>query len=156
DKARELFLEVVQRWPKGSLADESLHAACQAAVNANNLPDAEALLARFDREYPGNKLRLRQEILKGRVLTARNDLPGAGRQFQTVIDGTEIESTGAQARYYFADVLQKQRRHAELIEVTAPVAALWEKSSGPVELAGVFVLRGMSQLDLARAAAAKE
>jgi hypothetical protein len=35
DKARALFLEVVERWPKGALADESLHAACQAALNAN-------------------------------------------------------------------------------------------------------------------------
>jgi cellulose synthase operon protein C len=156
DKARALYLEVVQRWPTGALADESLHAACQAAVNAGNIPEAESLLTRFDREYPGNKLRLRQEILKGRVLAARNDLPGAAKQLQTVIATTEVESTGAQARYYLADVLLKRREYAELLEVTGPLAALWEKAPGPVELAGVFVLRGMSFLELARAAAAQE
>jgi TolA-binding protein len=156
DKARELFLDVVHRWPKGTLADESLHAATQAALNAGNLAEAEKLLARFDLEFPDNRLRLRQEILRGRALAARNELAQASQHFQTVIDTSEIESTRQQARYYLADVLQKQREHAQVLRATEPLAALWDNGTGPSDLAGVFALRGVSQLELARAAAAKE
>jgi TolA-binding protein len=156
DKARELFLDVVHRWPKGALADESLHAATQAALNAGNLAEAEKLLARFDQEFPNNRLRLRQEILRGRALAARNDLADASRHFQTVIDTSEIESTRQQARYYLADVLQKQRDHAQVLRVTEPLAALWDNGTGPSELAGVFAVRGVSHLELARSAATRE
>ncbi|MSR59843.1 MAG: tetratricopeptide repeat protein [Planctomycetaceae bacterium] len=156
DEARALFLKVVNRWPKGSLADESLHAACLAAVNAQNLPEADKLLTRFDGEYPNTKLRLRQEILKGRVLAAKNDLPGAEKTLRRVVDATEFEGTRMQARYYLTDVLERRQQHAAALEVSAPLAALWDAGSGPAELAGVFVLRGASQLALARAAAAQE
>jgi cellulose synthase operon protein C len=156
DRARELFLEVVSRWPKGTLADESLHAACVAAIGAGKLPEAEALVARFDREFPGNRLRSRQEIVKGRLLVAKNDLAGATRQFEAVIEGSEVESTRWQARYYLGDVMQRGGRHLDVLEVTAPLAALWDQRSGPPEFTGVFVLRGASSLALARAAAATE
>lgn len=153
DQARELYLNLVGRWPQGALADESLHAACLAAVNAQNLPEAEKLLTRFDRDYPNNKLRLRQEILKGRLLAAKNDLSGAEKTLRGVIGATEFEGTRMQARYYLTDVLERRQQHAQALEVSAPLAAAWDGGSGFPELAGVFVLRAASQLALARAAA---
>ncbi|MFN0054888.1 MAG: tetratricopeptide repeat protein [Planctomycetales bacterium] len=153
DQAGELFLQGVGRWPKGSMADESLHGACQALVNGGRTEQATALLSRFEREFPGNKLRFRQEILKGRVLTANNDLPGAARVLQGVIDGSEVESTRLQARYYLAEVMQKRQDHVAALEVSAPLAAQWDQGAGAPEFAGVFVLRGASSLALARAAA---
>lgn len=156
EKARGLFLEAVDRWPRGAMADESLQAACQAAINGDDLPAADALLARFDRDFPGSRLRLRQEVLKGRLLAARQDWAAAAKHFQSVIETTEIPATGWQARYYFADMLQKRRQHAEALEVSGPLAALWDKGSGPPEFAGVFVLRAVSQLEQARAAATTE
>lgn len=156
DRAQELFVEVGSRFPKGELADESLHRACAAAVAGEKLPEAETLLARFDRDFPGNKLRFRQEILKGRVLAARSDLAGAEQKLRGVIAASEIESTTQQARYYLADVLQKARRPAESLEVSEPLAALWNGPTPPADLAGIFVLRGASQLALARDVLARE
>jgi TolA-binding protein len=155
DQARALFVEVADRWPKGNLADESLHAACLAAVDSGKLPEADALLARFDRDYPGNRLRLRQEVLKGRVLAARNDFASAAKIYQSVVAATEIESTRQQARYYLGHALQKLQQHAQVLEVTEPLAAQIPADKGLADYAGVYVLRGLSQLALAKAATAK-
>ena len=158
DKARELYLEVVTRWPSGPLAEESLHAACQAAINGNRIPEAVTLLERFDQTYQGpeNRLRLRQDVLKARVLAAKNDLPGATKLLRAVIDTTTFDSTRQLARYWLTDVQQRGGRHAEVLETSGPLVALWKEGEGPAEFAGVFVLRGASNLALARAAAAGE
>src|SRR5262249_21274263 len=108
EKARGLFLQGLERWPAGSLAHESPHAGCPAAMHATDLPPGAALLAGFERDLPGNRLRLRQDILKGRWLAAKNDLAASARAFRNVMEATEIESTSLQARYYLADVLNKQ------------------------------------------------
>jgi len=155
DQARALFVEVVDRWPKGSLADESLHAACLTAVDGGKLPEADALLARFDRDFPGNRLRFRQEVLKGRVLAARNDFSGAAKQFQSIVTASEIETTRQQARYYLGHALQKLSQHAQVLEVTEPLAVQIPSDKALADYAGVYVLRSLSQLALAKAALAK-
>jgi TolA-binding protein len=155
DQARDLFVEVATRWPKGSLADESLHAACLAAIDAGKLPEAESLFVRFDREFPGNRLRLRQEILKGRVLAARKDFAGAAKLFQSVVATTEIESTRQNARYHLGFALQQLGQHAQVIEVTEPLVPQVTSDKALADYAAVFVLRAASQLELAKAAAAK-
>jgi cellulose synthase operon protein C len=153
EKARELFLEVVARWPQGALADESLHAACVAALNSGHLADAEKLAGRFDKEYPGNRLRFRQEVVKARLLAARKDFDGAVRLLQSVVDGSDIDSTKWQARYYLGDVYQRRNEHPQVLESTAPLARQLDESGGPLEYASVYVLRGLSQVALARGAA---
>ncbi len=155
DQARELFVEVATRWPKGSLADESLHAACLAAIDGGKLPEAESLFVRFDREFPGNRLRLRQEILKGRVLAAKRDFAGAAKLFQTVVATTEIESTRQNARYHLGFALQQLGQHAQVLAATEPLAAQIAADKALADYAGVFVLRAASQLELAKAAAAR-
>ncbi len=155
DQARTLFLEVIDRWPKGSLADESLHAACLAAVDSGKLPEADTLLARFDRDFPLNRLRMRQEILKGRVAAARNEFSDAAKHYQTVVATSEIESTKQQARYYLGHALQKLSNHAQVLDVTEPLASQIRADKTLSDYAPVYVLRGVSQLALAKAAAAK-
>jgi TolA-binding protein len=155
DQARELFIEVATRWPKGNLADESLHAACLAAIDAGKLPEAETLFARFDREFPGNRLRLRQEILKGRVLAAKKDFAGAARIFQSVVNTTEFESTRQNARYHLGFALQQLSQHAQVLEATEPLAAQVASDKALADYAPVFVLRAASQLELAKSAAVK-
>jgi TolA-binding protein len=153
DQSRRLFVEVADRWPKGSLADESLHSACLAAVETGKLPEAEALLARFERDYPGNRLRLRQEVLKGRLLAAKSDFSGAVKIYQAVIAATEIEGTRQQARFYLGYALQNLKQHAQVLEETEPLAARVAIDKALADYAGVYVLRGVSQLELAKAAA---
>src|SRR5262249_33619749 len=66
---------------------------------------------------------------------------------------TEIESTRQQARFYLGYVLQSLKQHAQVVEVTEPLAAQISKDKSLADYAGVFVLRGVSQLVLAKAAA---
>ncbi len=155
DQARDLFVEVADRWPRGNLADESVHAACLAAVDSGKLAEADVLLSRFDRDFPGNRLRMRQEVLKGRVLAARKDFAGAVKVYQAVIAGTEFESTRQQARYHLGHALQNLDQHAQVLEVTEPLAARIPADKTLVDFSGIYVLRGLSQLALAKAAAGK-
>jgi TolA-binding protein len=156
DRARELYVDLINHWPKGSLAHESLHAATLAAVDSGKVPEAEALLARFDKEYANSPLRLRQEILKGRLLMIRPkpDFAGATKLLQNVITGSEKEGTKLQARYYLGFALQNLSQHAQVLEVTEPLASQIAADKSLSEYAGVFVFRAESQRALARAAAA--
>ncbi|MBI5758137.1 MAG: tetratricopeptide repeat protein, partial [Planctomycetales bacterium] len=153
DAARSLFLDVVTRWPQGSLADESLHAASLAALNGGKVPDAEGLAARFDKEFAGSKLRLRNEVLKGRIQLAKNDAASAAKHFEKVVAESEIESTKQQARYYLAGAAQRLGQHARVIEVSEPLVAEVAKNPNGGEFASIHVLRGASALSLGKAAA---
>lgn len=153
DSARTLFLSVVTRWPKGSLADESLHSAGLAALNGGKVPEAEGLAARFDKEFAGSKLRLRNEVLRGRIQLAKNDAAAAARHFEKVVTESEIESTKQQARYYLAGAAQRLGQHARVIEVSEPLVAEVAKSPTGGEFASIHMLRGASALSLGKAAA---
>ena len=54
------------------------------AVVGTERSETEKLLARFDRDFPNNRLRLRQELLRGRYLLAKGDIAGAAQRFQAV------------------------------------------------------------------------
>lgn len=151
--ARTLFLDIVTRWPKGSLADESLHAAGQAAINGGQVADAEALATRFDKEYAGSKLRLRNEVLKGRIQLAKNDAAAAAKHFEKVLAESEIESTKLQARYYLAGAAQRLGQHARVIEVSELLVAEVAKNPNGGDFASIHVLRAASDLTLGKAAA---
>ena len=89
------------------------------------------------------------------MLAARKDFAGAARLFQNVVTTTEIESTRQNARYHLGFALQQLGQHAQVIEVTEPLAAQVAVDKGLVDYAGIFVLRAASQLELAKAAAAR-
>ncbi len=151
DRARELYVEAADRYPKGPLADSSLHAACVAALNGGKFPEAETLLARFDKQFPGNKLRIRQDVLKGRLLLAKNDDAGAVKQLTAALAASDVVSTKSQARYYLAAAEQKLGHHDRVLEVSAPLIADMEQDKGlAAEFSGVYVVRGASLLALGK------
>lgn len=152
EKARTHFVEIADRWPKGPLADESVHAATAAALNAGNLEEAATLVARFDKDFPGNKLRYRQEVLKGRLQLAKNDAAAAVKVFQAVADDSDLASTKAQAQFYLAAALQKQGQHAQALTTSESLVAAIEKDKSLAEFSGVLVIRAASSLALGKAA----
>ena len=70
DKAKQLFLEGVEKFPKGDLADDGLHFAGEAAMLAGAIDEAKKIVARFEKEHPQSPLRLHEQILRARVLNA--------------------------------------------------------------------------------------
>ncbi|MBS0262004.1 MAG: tetratricopeptide repeat protein [Planctomycetes bacterium] len=156
DHARELYVSLVNRWPKGALAQESLHAATVAAVDLGKISEADALLAKFDKDYASSPLRLRHDILRARLQMARTpkDYAGAVKILQGVIAATEKEGTRQQARYYLSVALQNLGQHSQVLEVSEPLSRQVASDHAMADYAGVFVIRAESQRALARTAAA--
>ncbi len=159
DKARERYMQLVDNYPKSPVADEALHSACQAGLLGGRFAETEALLSRFDQQFPNNRLRLWQEILKGRLLlaTAADGTAGDGKRaaavqvFEAVTSASTLLPVKLHAQYYMAIALQSQRNFTKLLEVTTGVAEAVVKDREMRELTGVFVLRAAARLTIGKA-----
>ena len=115
--ARGLFLKLVDGWPKGELADDALHYAAEAALMEDQLEETDKLLARFSREHPQSSLRMRHQLLAGRVLDAKGgeaNYKQAVSIFQKVLDESKIAHTRLRARFNLARTWQLYVRTRKL------------------------------------------
>lgn len=135
-EARRFFDQVLARFPKGDLADDSLHALIEMAIEAGDLTDADQQLLRFQRDYPHSGLRWYIEMLNGRLelakagLKVRDKRPveetnalyaSAGTRFENVMKESSIAKTRGQARYYLALARQLQGNQDQALELIAPL-----------------------------------
>jgi TolA-binding protein len=149
-RASELFLDLVKRWPKGELADDSLHLAALATFDAGQKAETEALLNRFAAEYPQSGLRWHEEILRGRLDLLNGAIPQATQHFERVLRDSESESTKSWARLYLGHALHQQGKQAEALAATEPLAALVEKTPQDATFSAVYLLRATCFLALGR------
>jgi TolA-binding protein len=146
--ARKLFLDVVKRWPDAERGDDSLHFAIEADLLSGRLDDAEALVERFDRDYPQSSLQLSQELLRGRLLVARGgekNQRAAALHFQKVLDDSKIAGTRSWARFHLARARQDLGDHKAVLEVVEPLVEEIRKNAAS-KLADALVLHGVSLL----------
>ncbi len=158
DSAREKFLEVVSKWPKGDLADDSLHFAGEAALLTGKLEDAQKLVDQFQRDYAASPLRFYQDVLRarmaearGRELDAKGDVKAAQRNYQAAVTGLEsvireskIPRTIILAQFHLARTLQRQGEHARVVATLAPVIEDVVKQGAGSEFVDALVLQGRS------------
>lgn len=133
EKAIELFRSVGEKWPNGELADDSLHSACEVALQAGDLKQAAELHQEFLKRYPKSGLLQVQELLAGRLYIAQADAAGpqteAGQQalkqssalLQHVIESSTLDSTRNFARYQLARVAERQGRDADVLTELKPI-----------------------------------
>jgi len=148
EQARELFLDVVKRQPKGELADDGLHFAAESALLSGDLDGAESLLDRFSRDYPSSAFRLHSRLLRGRLLDARGgeaSYAAAIEHFETVIKSSSIDRTQNLARFQLARTLQRLDKHDRAIATLKPVLEKIDRDPDtPAEWLGALVLAGSS------------
>jgi len=145
DAARERFLEVAQRWPKGELADD-------------------ALLERFGREHPGSALRLHQEVLRARVLDAEGralessgDAEGAKQKYKAavaafagVVKESKLPRTVSLARFHMGRTQQRMAEHEQVVETLGPLVEEVVKEGESSEFIDALVMQGRSLQALKR------
>ncbi len=173
-EARQLFDTVLGKWAKGEFGDDSLHALAELAIEAGDLTGAEQLLGRFVKDYPMSGLKLHADLLSGRVELARAAVSlreqkpadevaaryeAAAKRFDAVLRESTVAKTKSQARYYLAFARQLQGRHAEALELIAPLAEQVLAEGAKSELGDALVLQADSfqvekKLDEAEGAAA--
>lgn len=162
-EARAFFDQVLTRFPKGDLADDSLHALIEMSIEAGDLAVANQLLARFQQDFPKSGLRWHVEMLNGRLELAsagqklRDKSPveeinaiydSAARRFENVMKESSLAKTRGQARYYLALSRQLQGDHATALEVIAPLVEQATADGGKPEFADALVLQADSFLQL--------
>jgi TolA-binding protein len=158
--AQALFLESLDRWPQGKFAEDNLHFASEAALldarqideaqgRSNKLAEAAKLLDRYGREFPGGRLRMHHELLRGRMLETQG---GADNQqaavaiYRKVIAESKIPRTQLLARFYLAGTLHELGQDAEAVQVVEPVLAEAERVGAGSEFVSSLVLAGDSYL----------
>lgn len=137
-EASKLFLELVSRWPEDSLADDALHAAGLSMFKTGNLQETQLLTDRFSKEYPTSGLRLRQELLEGRLdlalarastgEAAKKSFQSAAQKFRNVLEKSSIEATQSRARYFLAFASYELGNYQEaLTEITPLINSIDEE-----------------------------
>ena len=136
NEARPLFEQVITRFPKGELADDSAYALIEMSIETGDLAFAEQRLTRFSADFPQSGLRLHIEMLSGRLELAlagqklREKRPAteldalyeaAARRFERVMKESSIAKTKGQARYYLALARQLQGKYAQALELIGPL-----------------------------------
>ena len=134
--AQELFLKVLNQFPQGDLADDSLHALVEMSIESGDLDQATKLIARFRTDYPQSGLRLHFEMLDGRLDLARASVKrreerpvdeakplydAAAKKFDTVMTQSSNPRTKKLARYYLALTRQFQNELEKALELLAPL-----------------------------------
>lgn len=160
-EARKLFEQVRAKFPKGDLADDSLHALIEMSIDAGELADAESLVAEFKKDYPNSGLRLHIEMLTGRLELAKasnrrrdkqpvaeiNQLyETAGKRFEAVMSESSLPRTKAQARYYLALTRQFQDKPDQVLDLIAPLVDAAITDGAKSEFADAIVLQADAYL----------
>ena len=135
-ESRQLFEQVIATYPKGDLADDSLHALIEMSIEAGELATGEQLLARFQKEFPLSGLRLHVEMLSGRLDLARagqklkekkptadvnSFYEAASRRFEKVMKESSLPKTKGHSRYYLALTRQLQGNQEQALELISPL-----------------------------------
>lgn len=172
-KARELFLKVVQRWPDGERADDSLHLATEAALRSGDLEDAEKLNQQFEQKYAASGLRLLQQLAAGRIQlaladaalavnpqspAARQRLDRAAAEFSRIIAASDVPRTKSQARVQLARTYQRLGDPQRMVDSLDPLVEEIKAGQSEAEFVDALLLQaeGFTSLerhaDAARAA----
>ncbi len=160
ETAKDLFLDLEKRWPKGQYAADALHLAAEAALRlardttdeqqrATRLADATTIADRFSKLHPNSPLRVQHELLYGRLLDLKGqpkDLEAASERFQTVLNGAATEETKNLARFHLARVLQKLKRHKEVLEFSKPLLDEVRKTGASSEFISTLIIAAQSYL----------
>ena len=144
-KARELYLDLVKRFPKSALADASLLTAANLALTDKKPDEATALLARLEAEYPQSPLKDRAAVLRGRLALEKNDLVAAIMLLEPTIATPDL-LTQAEARYVLSVAYQRSNEFARAVTVTDPIVG--ELATGKLgsELTEIWHVRAVSGL----------
>ncbi|MBL8851991.1 MAG: tetratricopeptide repeat protein, partial [Planctomycetaceae bacterium] len=148
-EARRLFGIVVERWPDGERADDSLNRATEAALRGGDLSDGAQLNDQFEQKYSSSSLRWRQQVLAGRIQLAQGDAlresnrddPAAADAYRAVVERlsrvvqeSEVAATQLAARVHLAEAFDRLADSARVIETLGPVADAVRAGQGTTEL----------------------
>lgn len=162
--AQQRFEQLLTDWPMGKLREEALNSAQASALNAGQIPEAEAIATRYQAEFPEGRLRQRQAILRGRAQTvkgARAEREGRPDEaktlfqqavaiFQGVVQSSEIDSTRQQARYYWGEALLKLADYQASLQATAPLLEQVTREPGGGDFVDLYLQRAAAHIELAR------
>ena len=164
DEAQKLFLQLVEKWPKSELADNSHYAAADSALRGKQVADAIRLAEQFPTQFGNSPLRPQNDLLLGRALVSRGDeTPAADlvkaqadfqkavQLFQNVIATSPAPRTTWQARIQLARAEKRLNHPDKVIEALTPLAnAIAKGEAGSGDYADALPMLGEALLDVGK------
>jgi TolA-binding protein len=171
DSAKKLFLEGVEKWPKGDLSDDGLHFAGEAALLAGSIGEAKQIVERFEKTHPDSPLTLHEQILKARVLNAeaaalmkeanRPDRPlnqakaeqarrDSVATLEKVVAQSHLPRTKVLARFYLGRTFAEAGNFARAVEVLSPLTKQADEPKASSESIDALALSGHAQLAIGK------
>ncbi|HWL09066.1 MAG TPA: tetratricopeptide repeat protein, partial [Planctomicrobium sp.] len=132
DQAIKLFEQVAVKHPESEFADDALHAAGEAALQAKQYDKANALHQQFVERFSESPLRPVEEILAARVLMAqvanipsvelsRKQYDQAADLLRTLIEQNTDERIKSIARFHLARAYEGQGDFQKVVETLTPI-----------------------------------
>lgn len=158
--ARDKFLKVVSDWPKSEFVEDSLQLAGEAALfharEASNeeerqkrLDEAEKIIDSFPIKFPDSALVLHHEMLKGRLRYVQGGddrFSESADLLRSVVEKSRVPATQLLARFHLGRTLQRLDKHAEVVEVMAPVLEEVKKTGAGSEFLSGLVVASLSHI----------
>ncbi len=158
--AKDRFLKVVSDWPKSEFVEDSLQLAGEAALyharqateeedRLKRLAEAERIIDSFPVKFPDSPLLLHHEMLKGRLRYVQGGVDRfteSAQLLRKVVEKSRVPETQLLARFHLGRTLQKLDKHAEVVEVMAPVLDEVKKTGAGSEFLGGLVVASLSHV----------
>ena len=151
-EAGKLYQTVLQKWPEGQHAAESLHFAAEAAFRGGDADAATRLTERYERDIQDPKLAAWHHLLRGRLLASRGgpqDTAASVKLFrQSIVEAAKIPDADAEARarIFLTRALQRLDQHPAALEAITPLTTQLLKVQQPGPYNGALVLAGVSRM----------
>lgn len=158
--ARDRFLKVASDWPKSEFVEDSLQLAGEAALffareatdekeRLKRLDEAERVINSFAVKFPDSPLLLHHEMLKARlryVQGGADRFNESAQLLRSVVEKSRVPATQLLARFHLGRTLQKLDKHAEVVEVMAPVLEEVQKTGAGSEFLSGLVVASLSHI----------
>lgn len=153
--AKAHALALVDKWPQGEYADDSLLMAIDLSLDAPDAAETEKLISRFTKAYPESSLKWHVRLLEGRRLLETGTRTGdpallakSRAAFEETLKGSASLELQDQARYFLGLVLQLEGDVPGALVMIAPLVASANEQSTRPELVESLVIEMSGRLAL--------
>jgi TolA-binding protein len=156
DVAVQMYVDLVDRWPKDSHTADSMFNAASLQLELNNTESAAQLLDRMKTEFPADFANPRATFLIGRILLRQSNPTAAREALSQVVDAEDAAPRSvALSLYYLARIDHDRKQFGAALQTVLRLRPALNEAANS-DLQGALALGAMSALELSEFTTAEE